>query len=47
MPIIKNKMSVGMPIRKEVLLEMMLIKRSSDPSNNIFSGVKDIDFLLS
>ena len=41
-PTIKNKISVGMPNLKDVLLAIMLMKSKIDPKSNIFSADKVI-----
>jgi hypothetical protein len=46
MPMIRNKINVGIPILKEVLLNTILTKSRIDPSRRIFSGVKDMCFSL-
>jgi len=43
---IRNNISVGIPIRNEVLLEMILMKSRSEPSNKIFSDVNDMGIFL-
>jgi hypothetical protein len=47
MPMIKKRMSVGIPILKEVLLATILMKSKIDPISNMFSGVKTISNLSS